>query len=165
MTPSIRQITDASEKSRISALILNALPDWFGQPASVEEYVNKSRAMPFWAAFSGDVPIGFIAMNVTSPDAAEIYVMGVLQSCHRTGAGRRLYAALEAHARANGYSFIQVKTVQMGRYREYDVTNRFYMAWASRRWNASPRCGTRTIHARYTLNTSHSAYKNIALPL
>lgn len=27
-----------------------------------------------------------------------------------------------------GYSFLQVKTVQMGRYPEYDQTNRFYQA-------------------------------------
>ena len=27
-----------------------------------------------------------------------------------------------------GYSFMQVKTVQMGMYPDYDITNRFYLA-------------------------------------
>ena len=27
-----------------------------------------------------------------------------------------------------GYSFIQVKTVQMGKYKSYDDTNRFYLS-------------------------------------
>ena len=31
-------------------------------------------------------------------------------------------------AKENGYSFLQVKTVQMGKYESYDATNRFYQA-------------------------------------
>ena len=31
-------------------------------------------------------------------------------------------------AKELGYSFLQVKTVQMGKYPEYDATNRFYLA-------------------------------------
>ncbi len=31
-------------------------------------------------------------------------------------------------AREKGYSFLQVKTVQMGKYEDYDDTNRFYIS-------------------------------------
>ena len=36
------------------------------------------------------------------------------------------FAAAYEYARANGYCFIQVKTVQMGKYADYDKTNLFY---------------------------------------
>lgn len=41
---------------------------------------------------------------------------------------RELYEAFERYAREKGYSLVQVKTVRMGRYPEYDRTNRFYRA-------------------------------------
>jgi len=42
--------------------------------------------------------------------------------------GRALFAAAKKYAAQTGYSFLQVKTVQMGRYKEYDDTNRFYQS-------------------------------------
>lgn len=54
--------------------------------------------------------------------------MGVLPKYHRTGVGRRLYGMFENFAREKGYSYVQVKTVRMGRYPVYDKTNRFYQA-------------------------------------
>ncbi len=57
----------------------------------------------------------------------ELYVMGVLKEYHRHGVGRKLFEAAKTSALASGYSFMQVKTVQMGRYEEYDRTNQFYI--------------------------------------
>ena len=38
----------------------------------------------------------------------------------------------------NGYSFIQVKTAQMGKYEAYDKTNRFYLALGFKEFEVFP---------------------------
>lgn len=128
MNITIHEITDPAEKRLISAEILAALPDWFGLPDSTRQYIEQSAALPFWAARQKGSHVGFAAMKLTSPHTAEVYVMGVLPGHHRGGIGRGLYLALESRAKELGCSFMQVKTVQMGRYEAYDRTNRFYLA-------------------------------------
>ena len=54
--------------------------------------------------------------------------MGVLREYHRRGLGRALFEAARKAAVEKGYSFMQVKTVKMGVYEDYDVTNRFYLS-------------------------------------
>ena len=54
--------------------------------------------------------------------------MGVRKEYHRKGIGGTLVSYAKRIAQEAGYSFLQVKTVQMGRYPEYDGTNRFYLA-------------------------------------
>ena len=78
--------------------------------------------------------------------------MGVLKPCHRKGYGRALVDAAVAYARQTGYEFMQVKTVQMGKYEEYDRTNQFnsISAVASRSLRFFPRFGTSGTPARYT---------------
>lgn len=134
----IREIFDPKEKERIARQILSDLPDWFGLPESTKNYIEQSKAMPFWGAFAEEECMGFVAMKATSPDTAEVYVMGVRKASHRQGLGKALYDALEAHAIQEGYSFLQVKTVQMGHYEEYDRTNRFYMAMGFRELECFP---------------------------
>ena len=41
-------------------------------------------------------------------------------------------------AAASGYSFLQVKTVQMGKYEDYDRTNRFYLALGFKEFEVFP---------------------------
>ena len=52
--------------------------------------------------------------------------------------GRSLFAAAKEQARKDGYSFMQVKTVQMGRYPDYDDTNRFYLAMGFHEFEVFP---------------------------
>lgn len=66
--------------------------------------------------------------RVREKDTAEIFVMGVLPGQHRRGIGKELYLSFERYAKEKGYSFVQVKTVQSGHYKEYDRTNAFYRA-------------------------------------
>ncbi len=54
--------------------------------------------------------------------------MGVLKEYHHRGIGRNLFLMAKDIARDKGYSFMQVKTVQMGVYEDYDDTNRFYLS-------------------------------------
>lgn len=73
----IKEISDAQEKERISHSVLLDLPEWFGIPDSTAEYITKSQDKPFIAGFVDDEIAGFIVLNATSEDCAEIFVMGV----------------------------------------------------------------------------------------
>lgn len=121
-------LTDPEEKVRIASSILAGLPNWFGLPDSTAEYVKNSRDLPFWAARLGNDDLGFIVLKPTAPKTAEVYVMGVRPGYHRSGLGRRLFGALRQYAKEQGFAFLQVKTVQEGRYPEYDRTIAFYRA-------------------------------------
>ena len=112
----------------IARTILESLPDWFGIPESTEEYIADSKGRPFFCAYADDVPVGFLYLKETGRHTVELAVMGVLKEFHRQGVGRKLFMEAKNEAKRLGYSFIQVKTVQMGRYDIYDDTNRFYLS-------------------------------------
>lgn len=134
----VREIRDSEDKKRITRLILEALPDWFGIEESREEYIRECVDKPFFAAFCRDRPIGFICLKETGKETAELCVMGVLQEYHRKGVGRMLFEKLRETAKRLGYSFLQVKTVQMGRYEDYDATNRFYLSLGFKEFEVFP---------------------------
>ena len=112
----------------IARTILESLADWFGIPEATEEYIADSKGRPFFCAYADDVPVGFLYLKETGRHTVELAVMGVLKEYHRQGVGRKLFAEAKNEAKQLGYSFIQVKTVQMGRYDIYDDTNRFYLS-------------------------------------
>lgn len=124
----IKQIADDSQKLIISREILESLPEWFGIDSAREEYIQDSTGKPFFCAFDEEKPIGFLYLKQTGRETVELAVMGVLKDYHRKGVGTALFAQARLEALRLGYSFIQVKTVQMGRYKEYDETNLFYLS-------------------------------------
>ncbi|MED9903900.1 MAG: GNAT family N-acetyltransferase [Lachnospiraceae bacterium] len=132
------QILDSNEKQRISRLILEALPDWFGILEAREEYISDSAEQQFFAAMEEENPIGFICLKETGKDTVELAVMGVLKEFHRHGIGRKLFMAAKEYAAEEGYSFMQVKTVQMGCYEDYDDTNRFYICLGFKEFEVFP---------------------------
>lgn len=134
----IREITVPAEKQQIARLVLEALPDWFEVPETREEYIQKSGSLPFFAAFDADRPVGFICLNETGKDTAEICVMGILKEYHRKGIGKKLFESAKSAAARSGYSFLQVKTVRMGLYDDYDDTNRFYLALGFKEFEVFP---------------------------
>ena len=67
-------------------------------------------------------------LKETGKDTMELAVMGVQEKYHRQGIGRSLFEQAKKEAARLGYSFLQVKTVQMGKYESYDRTNRFYLS-------------------------------------
>ena len=134
----IRAITDAAEKQRITRLVLEALPDWFGVPESRENYIRECAGLPYFAAFDKERPIGFICLKETGKDTVELCVMGVLQEYHRHGVGKQLFGKAKETAKQLGYSFLQVKTVQMGKYDDYDATNRFYLSLGFKEFEVFP---------------------------
>ena len=128
MEMKVKEVVDKKEKEAISREILNDLPEWFGLPESTENYIIDSQDKPFLACYVNDEVAGYVVLNATSKDCADIFVMGVKKKFHRMGIGSKLNDAFETMAKKLGYTYSQVKTVKMGHYKEYDITNNFYMA-------------------------------------
>ena len=134
----INTIKNAEEKRRIARTILEALPEWFGIPEAREHYINDSADQIMVASREDGLWNGFLCLKETGKDTVELAVMGVLKEFHRKGIGTQLFKAAKTIAVNGGYSFIQVKTVQMGRYEEYDRTNRFYLKLGFREFEVFP---------------------------
>ena len=131
-------VPDAEAKRGIARSILEALPEWFGIPEAREAYIRESAGQIMVASKDGDTTNGFLCLKETGRDTVEIAVMGVLKEYHRKGIGTKLFEAAKAIAVEIGYSFMQVKTVQMGRYEEYDCTNRFYLSLGFKEFEVFP---------------------------
>ncbi len=134
----IRQLTNTDEKQQVTRLILEALPEWFGIPESREEYIKESTDKIFFCAYDQDRPVGFLYLKETGNATIELYVMAILKEFHRHGLGRELFHCAKGAARKAGYSFMQVKTVQMGKYEEYDRTNKFYLSLGFQEFGVFP---------------------------
>jgi len=134
----IKEVVIPKEKQEITRTVLEALPDWFGIEEAREEYIKISSDLLFYAAFDNEKPVGLICLKETGKDTSEVYVMGVLKEYHRQGIGRALFEEIKKAAVQEGYSFLQVKTVQMGKYDEYDATNRFYLSLGFKEFEVFP---------------------------
>ncbi len=129
---------EVNQKQRIAREILEALPDWFVIPEAREQYIKESAEQPFFAAYDSNKPIGFLCLKETGKETVELCVMGVLKDYHRKGIGRKLFEQAREKAKQVGYSFMQVKTVQMGRYEDYDATNHFYLSLGFKEFEVFP---------------------------
>lgn len=134
----IIQVENNKEKEMISRTILEALPDWFGIPEAREEYIVNSVNQQLFAAVKEEKKIGFLCLKQTGKDTVEVSVMGVLKEFHRHGIGRKLFMKAREKAIKDGFSFIQVKTVQMGQYDNYDNTNKFYISLGFKEFEIFP---------------------------
>lgn len=134
----IRTLTDRTEKQRAARAVLEALQEWFEVTEYREDYIRESGDLPFFAAFDGEKPVGFLCLKETGRDTAELHVMGVMKEYHRKGLGRKLFEKAKEAAVESGYSFLQVKTVKMGCYPDYDDTNRFYLSLGFKEFEVFP---------------------------
>ncbi|MBP3657494.1 MAG: GNAT family N-acetyltransferase [Clostridia bacterium] len=133
-----QQIASAKERSGIARAVLEKLTDWFGIDETREQYIADSEGQLMVAAMEGGEPVGFLCLKETGRDTAEIAVMGVVPGLHRRGVGRALVNAAREAAASQGYSFLQVKTVKMGCYAEYDRTNLFYQSMGFKEFEVFP---------------------------
>lgn len=124
----IKQIEDKNEKQKIAREVLEALTEWFEVEESREGYISDSKDWIFFSAEEDGKYAGFLCLKETGKATVELAVMGVKKEFHRHGIGRQLFNEAKKTAAAMGYSFMQVKTVKMGVYDDYDITNRFYLA-------------------------------------
>ena len=144
----IKQILDKNEKQKIARQILEALPEWFEVEEGREEYIAGCVDWIFLADFSEDAQpayeekndccTGFLCLKETGNATVEIAVMGVRKDYHRKGIGKQLVEKSKEIAREAGYSFMQVKTVQLGKYEDYDRTNHFYIACGFKEFEVFP---------------------------
>jgi GNAT superfamily N-acetyltransferase len=109
--------------------VLQALPEWFGIPESVERYVAAADCSPTIVASIRGATVGILTLVRHSPYAAEVYVMAVLREHHREGIGRRMLERAEGMLAKDGVEFLQVKTLSSRRHDEgYARTRAFYEA-------------------------------------
>ncbi len=134
----IEQIMDAGLKRAISRKILEALHDWFEVDESREKYIADCADWLFFAAKEQDDYAGFLCLKETGRETVELAVMGVLKEYHRKGLGRALFEEAKKAAMKDGYSFMQVKTVKMGMYADYDITNLFYQSLGFKEFEVIP---------------------------
>lgn len=124
----VERIRDAALKRAIARRVLENLHDWFELDESREQYIRECSDWMFFAAREKDDYAGFLCLKETGRQTVELAVMGVLREHHRKGMGRAMFLEARKAAAEEGYSFIQVKTVKMGVYEDYDDTNRFYLS-------------------------------------
>lgn len=134
----IREIWNKEEKRVISRHILESLTEWFEMEAGRERYIAESTDQIFIAAEENGAHVGFLCLKETGKDTVELAVMGVLKDCQRHGIGCQLVEKAKEIALEKGYSFLQVKTVQMGKYADYDRTNLFYLSCGFREFEVFP---------------------------
>ena len=134
----ITRIEDPARRTEIARAVLEALPEWFEIPETREALIRETADQTCFACLEDGAPLGFLCLKPTGDATVELAVMGVLKACHRRGIGRRLFGAAREWAAGAGYGFMQVKTVQLGRYPEYDATNRFYLSLGFRQFELFP---------------------------
>ncbi|HUB12043.1 MAG TPA: GNAT family N-acetyltransferase [Acetobacteraceae bacterium] len=100
-----------TNKSAICRDILCALPEWFGLADAIEDYARNVAALPMFGAATDGAIVGFLALKVHTPSAAEAYVLGIKKPWQRQGIGRQLFAAAEAWCRERAIRFLTVKTL------------------------------------------------------
>ena len=123
----IKNVEQPDEKTAITLKIMHSLPSWFSPPEDIESKAIIHREYPFFAAFDDDIPVGFIALKIHNEYTADIFNMGILETYHRQGIGRRLLEAIEMYCKENGYHYLTVKTLDSSvEYEPYERTRSFY---------------------------------------
>jgi ribosomal protein S18 acetylase RimI-like enzyme len=115
------RVTSGRQAPEEVARLLAMLPTWFGIDASNAEYIERAHALPTYLAWPGNDeepgheeprhPAGVLLAARHFPEAAEVYLLAVDPTAHRSGAGRSLLRALESDLIAEGVEFLQVKTL------------------------------------------------------
>ena len=134
----VRRISEPDRKQQIAREILESLSEWFEVAETRENYILESRDQVFFAAEHNGEASGFLCLKETGSATMELAVMGVKKEFHRSGTGKALFQAAKEYAAGAGYEFMQVKTVRMGCYEDYDRTNRFYQSLGFRELEVIP---------------------------
>jgi GNAT superfamily N-acetyltransferase len=102
----------AEDVQAIAAAILGTLPEWFGRPDALAEYVAATARLPTFIAFAKQgVPVGFVTLEQHTEVATEIHVIGVTRRERGLGCGRQLIRQAEEHLRHGGTRWLTVKTL------------------------------------------------------
>ena len=132
------EIKKSDEKRVIARTVLEDLTEWFEIDESREGYIHECTDWTFLAAKNNDRIMGFLCLKETGNATVELAVMGVIKAYQRSGVGRELVEKAKEVAEADGYEFMQVKTVKMGMYEDYDKTNEFYLSCGFKEFEVFP---------------------------
>lgn len=124
----ISVIQDKEIKSSYTRVVLDRLPEWFGNKQAVRDYGEQVKELPFWAAFNENGQcIGFFAVTVHYGHTGDIVVCGVLPEYQHNGVGRALYRAVEEYFAQNSCEYVVVKTLSdLAVFEPYERTRSFY---------------------------------------
>ncbi len=123
----LRKETDPDVKSDICNKILEELPDHFGIPQAVEEYVQNIKDQFFVSARISNTTVGFIAIKDHNEFTSEVYVLGILEEFQGRGIGKRLIEGVETHLKSQDKRYLTVKTLGPSHPDEgYEKTRVFY---------------------------------------
>ncbi|WP_032122999.1 GNAT family N-acetyltransferase [Clostridium amazonitimonense] len=107
----IIKLLDNEKKSKITNLILRALPEWFGIEEAIVEYTNGVKNSDLYVAYLVDTPVGFISIKHNNIYTSEIYVMAILKEYQGNGIGRKLLETAQEELIKNKVKFLMVKTL------------------------------------------------------
>jgi ribosomal protein S18 acetylase RimI-like enzyme len=125
----IKKIEGIDFKKLICGDILKGLPNWFGIPEAIDEYIEESSKMPFFACYDKNTIVGFVAIKKHNIYSTEVYVMGISKTYHRQGVGRNLIEECIKWCKENDIEFLQVKTLDESHPDiNYAKTRKFYEA-------------------------------------
>lgn len=134
----IEKVDNNLMKKEICRTVLEALPEWFAKKDGREEYILNCVNEIFFSVGDEGKMVGFLCIKETSKDTVELSVMGILKEYQHRGIGTDLFNEAKKYMSNKGYSFIQVKTVQMGYYESYDKTNMFYKSLGFKEFEVLP---------------------------
>ncbi len=122
-----RIINDRDLKAEIASNVLSDLPEWFGLPESLKNYIDEVKGMLFIAIQINDY-IGFCALKHESDEHINIHVTGIKKEYHSKGIGTEMMAFIENYISEKKYKYISVLTLSSKKVnKEYDITRKFYM--------------------------------------
>jgi ribosomal protein S18 acetylase RimI-like enzyme len=124
----IVEIGDRSKKALYTREILEKLPEWFGNKQALDEYVQKVKEIPYYAALDIEGKcIGFFSIKIHYQHTGDIFVCGVLPERQHNGVGKALYHAVEKFLILNDCKYVIVKTLSDAvNFEPYAQTRRFY---------------------------------------
>nr|WP_199726020.1 hypothetical protein [Leptotrichia sp. OH3620_COT-345] len=67
-------------------------------------------------------------LNFTDNDCADIFIMEIKKKYQRMDIETKLNNTYKEMAKEKRYTYLQVKIVQTGHYKKYDITNSFYVS-------------------------------------
>lgn len=104
------------------------LPAWFGNKEAVDEYAEKVKELPYYAAFNQQEQcIGFFSVKTHYQHTGEIFVCGVLSEYQHIGVGKALYRAVESYLMQRDCKYVVVKTLSdTVDFEPYEKTRNFY---------------------------------------
>ena len=124
----IIEIHNRDKKSFYTKEILEMLPEWFGNRQALNEYVEKVKKHPYYAALNhANKCLGFFSIKTHYQYTGEILVCGVHPEYQHNGVGKALYHVVENHFIQAGCKYVIVKTLSdIVDFEPYAQTRKFY---------------------------------------